>query len=92
MGAGKKPVRLIPLEKMLKIAYGMCIDRGYVFVGGRPSLRDFEEVINTLKVFSRELIYDIVNEISSKGLREIGYCHRINKKYIRQLMEEVPGN
>ncbi|RUM34895.1 MAG: hypothetical protein DSY33_00920 [Archaeoglobus sp.] len=68
----------------------MCVDREYVFLVGRPSLGDFKEMVRTLEVSSEELVRDIVDELSRKGLREVGLCHRINKKYVRWLMEDLP--
>ena len=88
---GSEPINLIPPEKLLRVAYHMCVDREYVFIGVRPSVRDFENMVESLEIYSKELVDDIISELSKKGLREVGLCYRIKKeKYVRWLMEEIP--
>jgi hypothetical protein len=57
----------------------------------RPNFADFKEMINILSPLSQTLLSDIVYELSKKGLKKVGNCHRVNKKYFRWLMEEIPA-
>ncbi len=88
---GKEPVSLIPPSKILDIAYGECIDRNYIILGRRPNLSDLKEVIAELEPFSDEVVADIISELESEGLHDVGPCRRINEKYVRWLINDYPG-